>query len=92
MCCSLDRGGRPGRTQGEDPGYHVSGGGLRHRSGRARRVFEVTGAGDTTAAIFVLGLAAVLSVETAARLGTAVVTPDELVGALVEAAQFTPAD
>jgi D-beta-D-heptose 7-phosphate kinase/D-beta-D-heptose 1-phosphate adenosyltransferase len=62
----------------------------------ARRVFDVTGAGDTAAATLALGLAAGLPVELAARLanaaagvvvskvGTAVVTPAELLAALLE--------
>lgn len=63
----------------------------------ARRVFDVTGAGDTAAATLALALAAGLSVETAARVanaaaglavckvGTAVVAPAELLAALLEA-------
>jgi rfaE bifunctional protein kinase chain/domain len=69
----------------------------------ARRVYDVTGAGDTAAATLALALGAGLSVETAARLanaaaglavckvGTAVVTPDEVLEALLEAApDFQP--
>ena len=69
----------------------------------ARRVYDVTGAGDTAAAALALGLAAGLSVEAAARLanaaagvsvskvGTAVVRPAELAAALAEAApEFVP--
>lgn len=64
----------------------------------ARRVYDVTGAGDTVAAALALALAAGLSDETAARVanaaaglavckvGTAVVSPDELLSALLEAA------
>jgi D-beta-D-heptose 7-phosphate kinase/D-beta-D-heptose 1-phosphate adenosyltransferase len=64
----------------------------------ARRVYDVTGAGDTAAAALALALAAGLSVEIAVRvanvaaglavckLGTAVVTPDELLAALLESA------
>jgi rfaE bifunctional protein kinase chain/domain len=64
----------------------------------ARRVYDVTGAGDTAAATLALALAAGLPVETAARIanaaaglavckvGTAVVTPDEVLAALQEAA------
>ncbi|VTU02533.1 bifunctional protein domain i : RfaE bifunctional protein OS=Herpetosiphon aurantiacus (strain ATCC 23779 / DSM 785) GN=Haur_1029 PE=4 SV=1: PfkB [Gemmataceae bacterium] len=62
----------------------------------AQRVFDVTGAGDTVAATLALALGAGLSVEAAARLanaagsvavskvGTAVVTPDELRAALAD--------
>jgi D-beta-D-heptose 7-phosphate kinase/D-beta-D-heptose 1-phosphate adenosyltransferase len=69
----------------------------------ARRVFDVTGAGDTAAATLALALAAGLSIETAARVanaaggvsvskvGTAVVSPTELLDALLEAApDFEP--
>jgi D-beta-D-heptose 7-phosphate kinase/D-beta-D-heptose 1-phosphate adenosyltransferase len=61
-----------------------------------RRVFDVTGAGDAAAAALALALAAGLALELAARLanaaggvsvskvGTAVVAPDELAGALAE--------
>jgi len=64
----------------------------------ARRVYDVTGAGDTAAAALALALGAGLGVETAARVanaaagvavckvGTAVVTPDEVHAALLEAA------
>jgi rfaE bifunctional protein kinase chain/domain len=64
----------------------------------ARRVYDVTGAGDTAAATLALALAAGFSVETAARVanaaaglavckvGTAVVTPAEVLAALQEAA------
>jgi D-beta-D-heptose 7-phosphate kinase/D-beta-D-heptose 1-phosphate adenosyltransferase len=64
----------------------------------ARRVFDVTGAGDTAAATLALALAAGLSVEVAARVanaaggvsvskvGTAIVSPAELLEALLEAA------
>jgi D-beta-D-heptose 7-phosphate kinase/D-beta-D-heptose 1-phosphate adenosyltransferase len=64
----------------------------------ARRVYDVTGAGDTAAAALALALAAGTSVEVAARLanaaaslavckvGTAVVKPEELLDALLEAA------
>jgi D-beta-D-heptose 7-phosphate kinase/D-beta-D-heptose 1-phosphate adenosyltransferase len=63
-------------------------------AGPARRVYDVTGAGDTVAAALALALAARLPLETAARIanmaagvavgkvGTAVVTPDELLAAL----------
>ncbi len=62
----------------------------------ARRVFDVTGAGDTAAAALALALAAGLSVEEAARvanaaggvavskIGTATVSPGELLAALLE--------
>jgi rfaE bifunctional protein kinase chain/domain len=69
----------------------------------ARRVYDVTGAGDTAAAALALGLAAGFTIELAARVanaaaglavckvGTAVVTPDELLAALLEAApDFVP--
>jgi D-beta-D-heptose 7-phosphate kinase/D-beta-D-heptose 1-phosphate adenosyltransferase len=69
----------------------------------ARRVYDVTGAGDTTAAALALGLAAGFTIELAARVanaaaglavckvGTAVVTPEELLAALLEAApDFEP--
>jgi D-beta-D-heptose 7-phosphate kinase/D-beta-D-heptose 1-phosphate adenosyltransferase len=69
-----------------------------------RRVFDVTGAGDTAAAALAHALAAGLSVELAARLanaaggvsvgmvGTAVVSPAELADALLEdAPPFEPA-
>lgn len=69
----------------------------------ARRVYDVTGAGDTAAATLALGLAAGLPLEIAARLanaaaglavckvGTSVVTPAELIDALLEAApEFQP--
>ena len=69
----------------------------------ARRVYDVTGAGDTAAAALTLALAAGLTVEAAARVanaaaglavckvGTAVVRPDELLAALLEAApDFVP--
>jgi D-beta-D-heptose 7-phosphate kinase/D-beta-D-heptose 1-phosphate adenosyltransferase len=72
-------------------------------AGPARRVYDVTGAGDTAAATLALALAAGLSVETAARVanaaaglavckvGTAVVTPAEVLAALLEAApEFEP--
>ena len=68
-----------------------------------RRVFDVTGAGDTAAATLALGLAVGLAVEDAARLanaaagvtvskvGTAAVEPSELLAALLEASpEFTP--
>jgi D-beta-D-heptose 7-phosphate kinase/D-beta-D-heptose 1-phosphate adenosyltransferase len=63
-----------------------------------RRVYDVTGAGDTVAAVLALALAAGLSVETAARVanaaagvavskvGTATVSPAELFDALLEEA------
>jgi D-glycero-beta-D-manno-heptose-7-phosphate kinase len=63
----------------------------------ARRVYDVTGAGDTAAAALALALAAGMPVETAARVanaagglavckvGTAVVSPPELLDALLEA-------
>jgi rfaE bifunctional protein kinase chain/domain len=62
----------------------------------ARRVYDVTGAGDTAAAALALGLAAGFTIELAARVanaaaglavckvGTAVVTPEELLAALQE--------
>ena len=62
----------------------------------ARRVYDVTGAGDTAAAALALGLAAGFTIELAARVanvaaglavckvGTAVVRPDELLAALLE--------
>jgi D-beta-D-heptose 7-phosphate kinase/D-beta-D-heptose 1-phosphate adenosyltransferase len=69
----------------------------------ARRVYDVTGAGDTVAAALVLALAAGLGVEVAARVanaaagvvvgkvGTAAVTPAELLGALAaDAPDFGP--
>jgi D-glycero-beta-D-manno-heptose-7-phosphate kinase len=69
----------------------------------AHRVFDVTGAGDSAAAALALALAAGLSIETAARVanaagglavckvGTGVVTVDELLTALLEAApDFVP--
>jgi bifunctional ADP-heptose synthase (sugar kinase/adenylyltransferase) len=69
----------------------------------ARRVYDVTGAGDTAAATLALALAAGLPVEIAARLanaaagvavckvGTAVVAPPEVLAALLEAApDFQP--
>jgi D-beta-D-heptose 7-phosphate kinase/D-beta-D-heptose 1-phosphate adenosyltransferase len=64
------------------------------RAALVRRMYDMTGAGDTVAATVALALAAGLAVEPAARLanaaaglavgkvGTAVVTPDELVDAL----------
>lgn len=64
----------------------------------ARRVYDVTGAGDTAAATLALALATGLPAETAARVanaagglavckvGTATVTPAELLDALLEAA------
>lgn len=67
-------------------------------AGPARRVFDVTGAGDTAAAALVLTLAAGLDIGTAARVanaaagvvvekvGTAMATPDELLAALMERA------
>jgi D-beta-D-heptose 7-phosphate kinase/D-beta-D-heptose 1-phosphate adenosyltransferase len=71
----------------------------------ARRVYDVTGAGDTAAAALALALAAGLSLETAARVanaaagvavakvGTATVTPAELLDALLEEApDFRTAD
>jgi D-beta-D-heptose 7-phosphate kinase/D-beta-D-heptose 1-phosphate adenosyltransferase len=71
----------------------------------ARRVYDVTGAGDTAAAALALALAAELSVETAARVanaaagvavskvGTATVSPAELLDALLEEApEFRTAD
>lgn len=67
------------------------------------RVFDVTGAGDTVAAALALALGAGLPVEAAARVanaaggvavskvGTAVVTPDELLAALREGVpEFAP--
>jgi D-beta-D-heptose 7-phosphate kinase/D-beta-D-heptose 1-phosphate adenosyltransferase len=69
----------------------------------ARRVYDVTGAGDTAVAALALALAAGLGVEAAARVanaaagvvvgkvGTAAVTPAELVAALAaDAPDFTP--
>jgi rfaE bifunctional protein kinase chain/domain len=65
---------------------------------RVQRVFDVTGAGDTVAAALVLAIATGHTVEVAARLansaagvavckvGTAVVTPEELLAALLEEA------
>jgi D-beta-D-heptose 7-phosphate kinase/D-beta-D-heptose 1-phosphate adenosyltransferase len=71
----------------------------------ARRVFDVTGAGDTAAAALALALGAGLIVDAAARVanaaggvavskvGTAVVTPAELLAALLEASpEFMPAE
>ncbi len=68
----------------------------------ARRVFDVTGAGDTAAEALTLGLASGLTPEHAARVanaaasiavckvGTAIVSPAELTAALAEAtAEFT---
>ena len=72
-------------------------------AGPTRRVFDVTGAGDTAAATLALALGAGLSVETAARVanaaagvavckvGTTVVTPAEALAALLDAApEFVP--
>jgi D-beta-D-heptose 7-phosphate kinase/D-beta-D-heptose 1-phosphate adenosyltransferase len=72
-------------------------------AGPARRVFDVTGAGDTAAATLALALGAGLSVETAARVanaaagvvvckvGTATATPNELLAALRnDAPEFAP--
>ena len=72
-------------------------------AGPSRRVFDVTGAGDTAAAVLALALGAGLAVEVAARLanaaaglavckvGTATVGPDELLAALAEdAPDFAP--
>ena len=69
----------------------------------ARRVYDVTGAGDTAAAALALGLAAGFTIELASRVanaaaglavckvGTAVVTPEELLASLLEAApEFEP--
>ncbi len=68
-----------------------------HIAARARRVFDVTGAGDTVVAVLALALAAGLSLETAAAMsteaagfvielpGTAMVTLDELQRASREA-------
>jgi rfaE bifunctional protein kinase chain/domain len=69
----------------------------------ARRVYDVTGAGDTAAAALALALGAGLTIELAARVanaaaglavckvGTAVVKPDELLATLLEAApDFVP--
>lgn len=65
-----------------------------HTPTRAREVFDVSGAGDTAIAVFTLALAAGAAPNEAAelanaasgvvvgKLGTAVVTPDELLGAL----------
>jgi D-beta-D-heptose 7-phosphate kinase/D-beta-D-heptose 1-phosphate adenosyltransferase len=66
-------------------------------------VFDVTGAGDTAAAALALALAAGLTVEVAAqvanaaaglavcKVGTAVVTPHEVIATLLEAApEFVP--
>ncbi len=68
-----------------------------------RRIYDVTGAGDTAAAALSLCLAAGHAIKTAARVanaaaglsvckvGTAVVTPDELLGTLLEATpDFVP--
>src|SRR5262249_7116476 len=72
-------------------------------AGPSRRVYDVTGAGDTAAATLALSLATGIEVETAARVanaaagvavckvGTAVVKPNELLAALQEnAPDFTP--
>jgi D-beta-D-heptose 7-phosphate kinase/D-beta-D-heptose 1-phosphate adenosyltransferase len=65
-----------------------------HLSAEAREVFDVSGAGDTVTGVFSLGLAAGVSIEQAMRLanaaagvvvgkvGTVVVTPQELSAAL----------
>lgn len=69
------------------------GGAAAHFPGRAREVFDVSGAGDTCLAALGLALAAEMSLEQAVQFailasgvvvgkaGTAVVTPDELLGA-----------
>ncbi len=69
------------------------GGKAEHFPGRAREVFDVSGAGDTCLAALGLALAAEISLEQAVQFailasgvvvgkaGTAVVTPDELMGA-----------
>lgn len=69
------------------------GGGVQHFPGRAREVFDVSGAGDTCMAALGLALAAGRSLENAVRFailasgvvvaksGTAVVTPQELIEA-----------
>ncbi len=65
----------------------------RHLPARAHEVFDVSGAGDTAIAVFTLGLAAGASAAAAAemanrasgivvgKIGTATVTPAELMGA-----------
>lgn len=71
----------------------------------ARRVYDVTGAGDTAAATLTLALGAGLGIETAvqvanvaaglavSKVGTAVVTPDELIAALIKQTScFVPMD
>lgn len=76
---------------------------LRLPAAPTRRVYDVTGAGDTAAAALALALAVGLKVEAAARIanvaaglavckvGTAVVTPDELLAVLLDAApDFVP--
>ena len=67
-----------------------------HVRARAREVFDVSGAGDTVAAVIAIGLAAGGAIEEAAalanvaagivvgKLGTAVVRPDELLAELLE--------
>lgn len=69
-------------------------GGVTHIPTRAREVFDVTGAGDTVIATLTLALAAGMPVAEAcflanaaagivvAEIGVAVVTPDQLIGAL----------
>lgn len=69
------------------------GGTVKHYPGRAREVFDVSGAGDTSLAALGLALAAGLSLDQAVQFallasgvvvgkaGTAVVTPEELIAA-----------
>ena len=69
----------------------------RHLPARAREVFDVSGAGDTAIAVFTLALAADATAAAAAelanrasgivvgKLGTATVTPAELIRAVVQA-------
>jgi D-beta-D-heptose 7-phosphate kinase/D-beta-D-heptose 1-phosphate adenosyltransferase len=73
----------------------------RHIRARAREVFDVSGAGDTVAAVIAIGLAAGGSIEDAAdlanvaagivvgKLGTAVVRRDELLAVLLESGAKT---
>ena len=72
-----------------------------HLPAQAREVFDVTGAGDTVCALLACGLAAGLDIETAVtlanigagisvgKLGTSVVTLEEIAGALSAAARPT---
>ena len=78
---------------GEGMSLAVRGRPVRHFRGLARKVFDVSGAGDTTLAALGVALAAGASLEQAVnfallaagvvvgKVGTAIVTPDELVQA-----------